>query len=217
MALDRDPATRFTSGVPQGGGESLTLDLGRPRPVLGLVLDAASSANDSPAAFKVELSFDGKSFSQVAKVGGTAPVLALAEAFFPSLEARWVRVTQTGKRPGFYWSVHELYLGDEEMLERRARSLELSAQPQAITLTLDADPRHPAAARGYLLARVFVRPPGGGWQALPAHRLSPTREAGAPTLAWLALALDPWLARAALVCLALLLISLYRDWLWPEE
>jgi hypothetical protein len=216
LALDRDPATRYTSGAPQGGGESLTLDLGHPRTVLGVILDAQASPHDSPVALQVELSGDGKLYSPA---GGerTMPGLSMADAFFQPLQARWLRITQTGQRPVYYWSVHELYLVEEEMLARRAHGLELDAAPQPITLTLSSDPAHPAGARGYLLGRVFVRPPGGDWQALPLHRLSPTPQAGPPWLAWLALAIEPWLAWAAVICGGLAVMSLYRDWLWKED
>ncbi len=217
LALDRDPATRWSTGRAQQGGESYTVYLGEQRPVLGVILDSAASPQDNPARLSVALSGNDKGYTPVASLGARGPGLSRVELFFRPFQASSLRLEQGGRHPVFYWSVHELHVVDEEMLGRRARVLELAAQAQALELILPAR-REPALQAGERpLLGVFVKPPGLGWQMLPASWLSQGPQGGSPLWAELALLLGPWLWPVNMLLLAVLAGSLYRDWLWPRR
>ncbi len=73
----------------------------------GVVLDAGSSTGDFPRGYSVQVSEDGKSWSKpVAQGQGKT---ALLEISFAPVEAKFLRITQTGSHR-LYWSIHEMRL-----------------------------------------------------------------------------------------------------------
>lgn len=122
LMLDGDPATYWTSGAAQSGGESLTVDLGRELRLSGLSLAVGSDALDYPRGYRVEVSADGAAWQIVAE---EEKVLLPIEAFLRPLDlklniplsptpARFVRIVQTGRDRESFWSVSELEVFREE-------------------------------------------------------------------------------------------------------
>ena len=73
----------------------------------GVTLDARGSNGDYPRGCTVQVSDDSKNWGKpIAKGKGTN---ALLEISFPPIEAKFLRVTQTGKHK-LYWSIHEMKL-----------------------------------------------------------------------------------------------------------
>lgn len=113
--VDGDPKTRWESG-PQNPGVFLEIDLKQPQTIRCLSLRFGPSCLDFPRGYKAEISMDGQKWTEVAREERTVvPILAFAkppetalDIFFPAQTARYVRITNFGRDPVYYWSVHEL-------------------------------------------------------------------------------------------------------------
>ena len=105
-AVDGNVGSRFDTGTAMVPGMWFTIELPKAAEVSGLQLDSAGSPMDYPDGYEVRLSADGKGWSEpVAKGRGTGPV---TEIYFNGAPARFIRIIQTGRRPGKFWSIHEL-------------------------------------------------------------------------------------------------------------
>ena len=107
-AVDGNPGTRWETGAAQAGGEWFMIELPVEQVVTKITLDAKGSAGDYPRGYEVYISRDGKAWGQpVAKGEGKGPVteIALKPGF-----GRFVKIVQTGKAEGLFWSIHELKL-----------------------------------------------------------------------------------------------------------
>ncbi|MCW2502579.1 MAG: hypothetical protein JWO79_863 [Actinomycetia bacterium] len=106
LALDGDPATRWTSGTAMAAGQWVQLDLGRSLAIRHVVLNAgAASPGDYPRGYTVSLSADGVTWgAPVATGAGTEQV---TRATFATQTARYVRITETAAAPN-WWSIAEV-------------------------------------------------------------------------------------------------------------
>jgi len=107
VALDGDPATRWTTGRPMQPGDALTLDMGTSQRVSKLVLDSAASPNDYPHGYTVEASWSEVARATSAEAASAVQNGVLTITLAP-IEARYLRITNQGAAPGLFWSVHEL-------------------------------------------------------------------------------------------------------------
>jgi hypothetical protein len=114
---DDDLVSRWDAGRAQRPGDSFTADLGQPREVSGAEVSLGGYVADFPRQLSIDLSVDGQSWTQVWN-GGTA-LLTLSAALedplnvtlpfsFERRTARYIRFTQHGVEPTYYWSVAEL-------------------------------------------------------------------------------------------------------------
>jgi hypothetical protein len=114
---DHDVVTRWHAGRAQRPDDSMTADLGAPYQVTGAEMLIAGYVTDFPRRLSIATSLDGQAWSQ-AWEGGTA-LIAFSAALedplnlplpfsFDARTARYVRFTQTGSDPTYYWSVAEL-------------------------------------------------------------------------------------------------------------
>ena len=116
---DGDILTRWHAGREQQPGDSITVDLGRPRQVMGLQMLIAGYIADFPRELSIATSMDGVAWSN-AWTGGTG-MIAFAAALedplrvplpfgFPPRQARYLRLTQYGQERIYYWSIAELLI-----------------------------------------------------------------------------------------------------------
>jgi endo-1,3(4)-beta-glucanase len=116
---DGDILTRWHAGREQRGGDSITIDLGQTREVCGVELLIGGFIADFPRHLSIATSDDGGTWSD-AWAGGTA-MLAFAAALedprnvtlplpFHPRPARYLRLTQNGSEPVYYWSIAELHV-----------------------------------------------------------------------------------------------------------
>lgn len=108
QAVDGNPATVWTSGANEAGGQSFTIDLGTQRSFDQLVLNQGALAGDAPAAYQVSTSADGSTWTAKATGSGTSALTTIAIA---RTTARYVRVTQTGTA-AHWWSIAEASVYD---------------------------------------------------------------------------------------------------------
>ncbi|PAW62871.1 MAG: hypothetical protein B9S37_00395 [Verrucomicrobiia bacterium Tous-C3TDCM] len=107
LMIDNNPATRWDTKIQQAPGMWLQIDLPAPTALVGIELECAASANDSPTHFEAQSSSDGKTWKSIAKGQGTPGFTSIN---FPPVTSQHLRILQKGTKPGKYWSIHELNL-----------------------------------------------------------------------------------------------------------
>ena len=111
-AVDGKGETRWTTATPMKGGEWFMIDLGWEQKIRKIVLDTTGSARDYPRGYEVFLSNDGKNWGKPVVTGkGDKPVTEIA--FEKPTACTYIKIVQTGKTDGLYWSIHELRLETE--------------------------------------------------------------------------------------------------------
>ena len=126
QAFDLNAGTRYSPLAGQAPGQSFTLDLGEVRPGICQLLLYAGFSRDHPNRLKVELSRDGQEWQKVIEYANLffpymwmdqVPVYmertAWQEVRFSPRPVRYIRLTQTGKFPKWYWSLVEIMVGAE--------------------------------------------------------------------------------------------------------
>ncbi|GHS96678.1 hypothetical protein FACS189421_02130 [Bacteroidia bacterium] len=107
MALDNDWNSRWSSGVSQAGGEWFSVDMLEPQTFNTIILYQQGSANDYPRGYKAYLSNDKDNWGDPVLTGtgtpGDSTLLILPEV----QNVRHVKIVQTDKADGLWWSIHE--------------------------------------------------------------------------------------------------------------
>ena len=107
-AVDGNLGTRFDTATAMVPGMWFQIELPETTEISGLRLDSAGSVLDYPSGYEVAVSVDGKSWSPpLVKGKGTHP---LTEIYFSGVKAKLIKIVQTGRRPGKYWSIHDLQI-----------------------------------------------------------------------------------------------------------
>lgn len=141
-AVDGNIGTRYDTGSHQYPGMWVQIELPEAAEVSGVILDGGEAENDFPQGYKVELSLDGTSWGQpVATGNGTC---AYTQIVFPTAVAKFIKITQTGSHPTYFWSIYELQV----LQPAAARNVEVAkAEPPKADLPPDPfyfDPLTPA-------------------------------------------------------------------------
>ena len=106
-AVDGNPETRWDTHAPQMPGMWVQIELPQPATIAGLTLDTATSRNDWPRGWRIELSQDGQVWDKPILEGKSAT--STTDFLFPrAAKAKFIRITDTGSVKGLYWSIHEL-------------------------------------------------------------------------------------------------------------
>ncbi|MBN1939463.1 MAG: discoidin domain-containing protein, partial [Candidatus Aminicenantes bacterium] len=105
---------------PQGAEDFFTVDLGRTERFSRLELHLGINPLDFPRSFAVDVSSDGRTWTEVERDDAYFPDLAvdMVEDFsryvvpgiFSQVEARYVRIRLTGGHPYRHWSIAEFVL-----------------------------------------------------------------------------------------------------------
>lgn len=106
-AVDGNPETRFDSAAFQTPGQWFQFDMGQPHELTSIILDATGSGNDYPRGYDVRFSDDGVTWDEPVasgKASGAVTSIGLSSGN----TGRFVRIVQTGKASGNYWSIHEM-------------------------------------------------------------------------------------------------------------
>ena len=110
--VDNDPKSRYTTDASMKPGMWVQVELPKLSKITTVTLDSTRSAGDYPRKYEVQVSNDGKKWSKpVAKGKGNS---AITEIAFDPTEAKFVRITQTGKHR-LFWSIHELNINGKEI------------------------------------------------------------------------------------------------------
>jgi type 1 glutamine amidotransferase/HEAT repeat protein len=105
-AIDGDASTRWDSGTAQRPGFWFAIDLGAERQLSSIILDSASSRNDFPRGYRVDVSLDGKTWEGPVGMGhGDSAITTIP--LLPN-KARMLKITLTDSVDPYYWSIHDL-------------------------------------------------------------------------------------------------------------
>ncbi|MCA9612796.1 MAG: discoidin domain-containing protein [Myxococcales bacterium] len=110
-AVDGDAGTRWTTGTPQQPGMWLCLELPEAAEVTAIELDTEQSGGDFPEHYEVYASADGVAWGAPIATGEGKKKDPLLRV--PATTTRFLKVVQTGKKDGLWWSIHELRLYGE--------------------------------------------------------------------------------------------------------
>ena len=110
-AIDGDDTSRWDTGSSQKNGQWLKVDMRTVQSFNTLVLDATGSPSDGPAGYRVEISNDNTSWTEVATGENGGAMMFIC---FETVTARYIRVTQTGSKSN-YWSIHELNVANMDI------------------------------------------------------------------------------------------------------
>jgi mono/diheme cytochrome c family protein len=104
-AIDGNLSTRYSTGQSMSPGMWVQVELPEPAEVSGLILDAAGSGGDYPRGCEIQVSTDGEEWSEaIRKPEVKSPRV---EIEIPRQQAKFIRITQTGKHH-LFWSIHDL-------------------------------------------------------------------------------------------------------------
>lgn len=107
-AIDGKANTRYTSKAEQAPGMWLQIEFPEETAIGSIVLDSAASPRDFPAAYEVHVSGDGRDWGKKALAKGKG-IDAVTRIELPEgTKARFVKITQTGRKSRLFWSIHEL-------------------------------------------------------------------------------------------------------------
>lgn len=106
-AIDGDPASRWDSKTEQVPGMWFQIDLPTATALCGIELHYAASPNDGPQQYEVQTSSDGKTWTTLTKGNGAGGMTTIT---FPATTTTHLRLLQHGRKPGKFWSIHELEL-----------------------------------------------------------------------------------------------------------
>ena len=110
--IDDDPKSRYSTGTSMKPGMWVQIELPKTSKITAVTLDSTRSAKDYPRGYEVKVSTDGRKWSQPVAQGKGEK--AVTQITFEPTEAKYVRITQTGK-DRLYWSIHELHINGKEI------------------------------------------------------------------------------------------------------
>lgn len=105
-AIDGKPATAWTNGRAQRAGDYLQVDVGGCR-ITSVEFSTASAPWDYPGAYIIEVTANGRTWTQVASGKGSAQQQAYS-ANFPAREVRGVRLRLTASKPTYWLTIAEV-------------------------------------------------------------------------------------------------------------
>ena len=106
--IDGNGKSRYDTGASQIPGMWVQVELPSVSKVNRIQLDSKSSSRDYPRGYLLESSIDGEKWSEPLATGfGKHPMTDIS---FPTTEAKFLKITQTGKVSGLYWSIHEMQI-----------------------------------------------------------------------------------------------------------
>jgi mono/diheme cytochrome c family protein/glucose/arabinose dehydrogenase len=108
LAIDGNPATRYTSGLPQHPGQWYQVELPAEAEISGVKLDQRKFSTDFPRGYSVQVSTDGVTWEKPVAEGKRSG--AVTEIGFAPVKTRFIRITQTGSVRNYFWSIGELQL-----------------------------------------------------------------------------------------------------------
>ncbi|GIH25752.1 hypothetical protein Aph01nite_40620 [Acrocarpospora phusangensis] len=104
--IDGDTTTRWSTGIGQAPDQWYQIDLGSPHTIAQVTVETPrDSTSDFPRGFRLEFSMDGDTWTTVGTgigFGWKRPITVTPRT------ARFVKITQTGTEPDWWWSIGEV-------------------------------------------------------------------------------------------------------------
>ncbi|WP_029723401.1 discoidin domain-containing protein [Salinispora cortesiana] len=167
-ALDWNPNTRWSTGVPQDGGQWFQVDLGAKRVFDQISFETRGDQRwDYPRGYQIRVSDDAVNWTTVRSGQGWGWKQALP---FAPQYARYVRIVQTGVGPD-WWSIAEFHVYGTPALHRSGWTVSASAAEDGSPARNAVDPSRTtrwSAGAGQAAGQYFQVDLG---VAQPFHRL----------------------------------------------
>lgn len=110
LAIDNSISTRWSTDATQAPGQWFAVDFGKTITFNTAILDASPSSGDGPIEYNIEIfEPESEAWREVAN-GSNAPETLVVT--FETCKASKIRINQTGKKTGGYWSIHEFNLAN---------------------------------------------------------------------------------------------------------
>ena len=102
-------STRWTTNRPQVTSpvEWVEVDMGVSQPFSEVMLQNFDDCNDYPRDYTLQTSNDNNNWTQLVSGAGSTPITTIV---FPSTNARYIRIAQTGTAAATFWSIDEFYV-----------------------------------------------------------------------------------------------------------
>jgi endo-1,3(4)-beta-glucanase len=113
FAIDGDPKTRWTTYQKQQPGQYVTIDMRGLKTFGEINLDNVASPYDYARGYKLFVSNDGVNFGRPIAESDVHTRPGRPIRFSP-VEARYIRIEQTGSDPFYWWSIHEIIVKGAE-------------------------------------------------------------------------------------------------------
>ncbi|WP_163711307.1 cellulase family glycosylhydrolase [Mangrovibacterium lignilyticum] len=106
--LDGDESTKWNSGTAQVAtdGQTITIDCKKKVVFDKITMNAGDVADETPSFYRISISNDGISWTEVANGTGTTKVI---DVYIGAVEAQFIKVAQKGNSDNS-WSIAEFYL-----------------------------------------------------------------------------------------------------------
>jgi len=105
-AIDGKAGTRWDTAKPMNGGEWFLVDLGHAQLISGILLDTSGSGGDYPRGYEVYVSPNMLGRGKLVAKGKGRRITQIKLS--PPVVGRTIKIVQTGKAAGSFWSIHEL-------------------------------------------------------------------------------------------------------------
>lgn len=108
-AIDNKKSSRWTTSQIQRNGQMFQIDLSYQANINAIELvtsDGQMSYQDYPRSYDVQLSNDGQNWTRVRSGKGSKSGVTRIEAI--NVDARYIRIIQTGSDGYYWWSIHDL-------------------------------------------------------------------------------------------------------------
>jgi hypothetical protein len=105
-ALDDTATTRWNAASLQANGQFFQVDMVIPQTFNQVTLDAGTSTGNYPRGYQIVVSTNGTTWSSPVATG--TPTAQFVVATFPTQQARYLKIIQTGTSASNSWSIHEL-------------------------------------------------------------------------------------------------------------
>ena len=107
--IDGKPETRWSTGWRMNGGEWFQIELAPKKVITGIVLDCKGSDGDYPRGYEIYISMN--SFGQGYLLASGKGIESVVDITFDRpVSGRTLKIIQTGKSGGSYWTICELKL-----------------------------------------------------------------------------------------------------------
>ena len=113
-AIDGDPSTRWTTREVQRPGQWLEIDLGETSVFDSIELSSLASPGDYPRGYELFASNSRADWGEPVAAADNSDGGAVLTARFAPVNARYLRIVQTGSAERLWWSIHEITVSLED-------------------------------------------------------------------------------------------------------
>jgi uncharacterized protein YjdB len=132
--IDGNASTRWDEGMIQANGQWYIVDMKANKIFNKIILDDSNSPYDFPVGYSVYVSVDGINWGNAIVSGNGSSAITVIN--FPTQNARYIKILQTGSSNTFWWSINEYYVVNSALTEPVTS---LSVSPASVNLNISSN------------------------------------------------------------------------------